>query len=38
MTEVLGVLVAIVSLMLLLDLTARRWGEDSRHEYGDRNW
>jgi hypothetical protein len=38
MHEYLLLLLAIILLLLTLDLVAARWGADSRHELGDRNW
>lgn len=35
-TFILGLVLLLV--LLALDGTAARWGEDSRHEYEDRNW
>ncbi len=36
--EELAIFLVIAVLLLALDLVAMRWGEDSRHELGDRNW
>jgi hypothetical protein len=38
MLEYLSPFLAMGLLLLALDLIAVRWGEDSRHEVGDRNW
>jgi hypothetical protein len=38
MLDYLAPLLALVLLLLALDLVAARWGEDSRHQFGDRNW
>jgi hypothetical protein len=38
MHEYLLLLLAIVLLLLALDAADARWGADSRHELGDRNW
>jgi hypothetical protein len=36
--EYLAPFLAMVLLLLVLDLVAARWGEDSRQEFGNRNW
>jgi hypothetical protein len=36
--ETLAPFLAMTLLLLALDLVAARWGEDSRHEFGERNW
>jgi hypothetical protein len=36
--ETLITILAVVLLLLALDVAAMRWGEDSRHKFGDRNW
>lgn len=38
MPEYLAPFVAVVVLILIVDQIAARWGGDSRHELGDRNW
>jgi hypothetical protein len=38
MPEFLALLLAIVVVLLALDQVVARWGDDSRHELGDRNW
>ena len=36
--ETLVLLLAIVIVLLTLDQVDLRWGGDSQHEFGDRNW
>ena len=38
MPEYLIPVVALIVLLLALDATAARWGDDSRQEFEDRNW
>lgn len=38
MLEPLVLFLAVAIVLLALDQVDLRWGDDSRHEFGDRNW